>query len=168
MGFDFAPYSGAISSVSDLVGGIVKRIWPEKMSELDKAKIEQETALFLASQQGQAVLNEFADRASARALAEAEASKGNWFTNVLSATVRPVGGYVALTAFFAPLAARITTAFFGHVFTPEQLASIQLTTIEKEIVLTIIYFFYGGRVVEKSVAMWTGSNTQSKVSVTKE
>jgi hypothetical protein len=163
MGFDFAPYSGAVSSVSDLVSGVVKRIWPEKMSELDKAKLEQETALFIMSQQGQNIMNEFSDRASARKLAEADIAKGSWFTTCLAAAVRPVGGFTALLAFFAPLAARVTSSFFGHVFTPEQIAAIQLSSTEKEIVLSIIYFYFGGRVVERGIAVWTGSTAKSTV-----
>jgi|GEM_PF-3012806 len=151
MGFDFAPYSGAISSVSDLVGGVIKRIWPEKASELDKLKIEQETALFLTTQQGQAALNEFADRASARELAAKDVEKGNWFTNVLSATVRPVFGYACMAAFLGPLALRVASIALGRPM-PE----ISLNDIEREIILSVIYFFFGGRTIEKGISLWKG------------
>lgn len=152
MSFDLAPYSGAISSVSDLVNGVIKRIWGEKASELDKLKIEQATQEFLLTSQGQAALNEFADRASARALAAADVAKGNWFTNVLAATVRPVFGYVAMGAFILPLALRIAAS----LYTGKPPVPVELSGIEKEIVLTVIYFFFGGRTVEKGLAIWKG------------
>jgi len=47
MPFDIAPYSGAISSVSDLFNGILKRVLPEKMSEADAAKLQQEITMEL-------------------------------------------------------------------------------------------------------------------------
>ena len=152
MGLDLAPYSGAISSVSDLVSGVIKRIWPEKANEIDKLKLEQATTEFLKTQEGQESLNEFADRASARALAEADVSKGNWFTNVLAATVRPVFGYVCMAAFVGPLALRMGSLVVGH-----PLPDVVLNDIEKEIVLSVIYFFFGGRTVEKGIALWKGS-----------
>lgn len=152
MGFDLAPYSGAISSVSDLVGGIIKRIWPEKAAEIDKLKLAAATQEFLATQEGQQALNEFADRASARALAEADVAKGNWATNVLAATVRPVFGYVCMAAFIGPLALRIGSLVVGH-----PLPDIVMNDIEKEIVLSVVYFFFGGRTVEKGLAIWKGA-----------
>ena len=152
MGFDLAPYSGAISSVADLVSGVVKRIWPEKAAEIDKLKLAQATQEFLATQEGQQALNEFADRASARALAAADVAKGNWFTNVLAATVRPVFGYVCMAAFIGPLALRVGSLIVGH-----PLPDIVMNDIEKEIVLTVVYFFFGGRTVERGLAIWKGA-----------
>lgn len=152
MGFDIAPYGQAISSVSDLVGGVIKRLWPEKMSEFDAAKFKQEMALALMADQGQQVVQEFADRASARALAEADSAKGNAWTSVLSATVRPVFGYICIAAFIAPLALRVWKLWSG-----QPVPEFSLNDIEKEIVLTVIYFFFGGRTVEKGIALWKGS-----------
>jgi hypothetical protein len=152
MGFDIAPYGQAIASVSDLVGGVLKRLWPEKMSEFDAAKFKQEMALALMQDQGQQVVQEFADRASARDLAKADVEKGNWFTNVLSATVRPVFGYVCMCAFLAPLGLRLVALARGG-----EVPVFELSMIEKEIVLTVIYFFFGGRTVEKGIALWKGT-----------
>jgi hypothetical protein len=152
MAFDIAPYGQAIASVSDLVSGVLKRLWPEKMSEFDAAKFKQEMALALMQDQGQQVVQEFADRASARALAAADVEKGNWFTNVLSATVRPVFGYVCMGAFLAPLGLRLIALARGG-----EVPVFELSMIEKEIVLTVIYFFFGGRTVEKGIALWKGA-----------
>jgi hypothetical protein len=41
MGFDIAPYGQAIAEVGGLLNGILKRVLPEKMSELEKAQIQQ-------------------------------------------------------------------------------------------------------------------------------
>jgi holin (3TMs family) len=145
MAFDIAPYGAAISSVSDLLGGVIKRIWPEKAAEIDKLKLQAATAEFIATQEGQAALNEFADRASARTLAAADVAKGNWFTNVLAATVRPFFGYVVMGAFIASWVPALIPG--GQNF-------VEITDIQKEIMLTVIYFFFGGRTLEKGMAMW--------------
>lgn len=155
-----APYSDAITSVSNLVTGVLKRVLPEKMSEADAANLQQQLTLELQKADWGAVEKEFADRADARALAQADVAKGNWFTNVLSATVRPVFAYVAMTAFFVPMAVRMTTAFMHHTFTDAQLAAISLNPIEQQIVLSIIYFYFGGRTLEKGLSMWTGNKAK--------
>jgi len=138
MGFDIAPYGQAIASVSDLVGGVIKRIWPEKMGELDRAKIEQETALFMATQQGQAAMNEFADRASARGLAASDVARGNAFSNILAATVRPVWGFSSLIVVAYPYLA-------GALNWP----SVTIDDATKDIVQMVIMFYFGGRTIEK-------------------
>lgn len=154
---DLAPYSGAISSVSDLVSGVIKRIWPEKMSEKDRAELDTTIRLALMQADWGAIEKEYQDRADARALAAKDVEKGNWFTNVLSATVRPVFGYVCMVAFLAPLALRVATAATGA-----KLPDVMLNDIEKEIVLSVIYFFFGGRTVEKGIALWKGRTASSK------
>lgn len=47
MSFDIAPYGQAIASTSDFLNGILKRVFPEKMSELDAAKMNQELTMAL-------------------------------------------------------------------------------------------------------------------------
>jgi len=49
MGFDIAPYSGAISSVSDFLGAILKRVLPEKVSEEIALKLQQELMMALVN-----------------------------------------------------------------------------------------------------------------------
>lgn len=157
MGFDFAPYSGAASSLFDLVNGVMKRVLPEKMSEKDAADLQTQVTVEMMKADWAGIEKEYTDRADARALAKADIEKGNWFTNILAATVRPVFAYVAMTAFFVPMAVRMTTAFLHHTFTDAQLAAISLNTVEQQIVLSIIYFYFGGRTVEKGLSMWTGN-----------
>jgi hypothetical protein len=44
---DLAPYSGAIEATSTFLNGVLKRVFPEKMSELDAAKMQQEITMAL-------------------------------------------------------------------------------------------------------------------------
>ncbi len=152
MAFDLAPYSGAISSVSDLVSGVLKRVLPEKMSEADAANLQTQVTLELMKADWAGIQKQYEDRADARALAKADVEKGNWFTNVLAATVRPVFGYVAMAAFFIPLALRVAGVAAGH-----PMPDIVMNDVEKEVTLTVIYFFFGGRTIEKGIAIWKGA-----------
>lgn len=56
MAFDIAPYGAAIASTADFLGGILKRAFPEKMSELDAAKLNQELSLALLNGELQPML----------------------------------------------------------------------------------------------------------------
>lgn len=133
-----------IGPVSDLLGGILKRLWPEKMSESEKMQLTTALQLELLKYDWSAVEKEYQDRASARDLAAKDVEKGNWFTNVLAATVRPFFGYVVMAAFFASW---VTPYIPGAPV-------LAVTDIQKEIMLSVIYFYFGGRTVEKSMAIW--------------
>lgn len=148
MAFDLAPYSGAISSVSDLLNGILKRVLPEKMSEKDAADLQAQITLELMKADWAGIQKEYDDRASARVLAAADVAKGNWFTNVLAATVRPVFGYIVMLVF---------AASFVPAFVPGGQNFVVITDIQKEVMLSVIYFYFGGRTVEKGLAIWTNS-----------
>lgn len=123
----------------NIVGDIVKRILPaEKMSEEDRAKLEQELQLAIMKQDWTNVEKEFADRADARALAKADVEKGNWFSNILAATVRPVWGYASLIVVIYPYVA-------GALGLP----AVALDEATKSIVQLVICFYFGGRSVER-------------------
>lgn len=47
MGFDIAPYGAAIEATSNLLTGILKRVFPEKVSEETALKLNQELSLAL-------------------------------------------------------------------------------------------------------------------------
>ena len=53
---DLAPYSGAIEAASNFLGGLVKRVFPEKMSEETAAKIQQEITMALLNGELQPML----------------------------------------------------------------------------------------------------------------
>lgn len=155
MAFDPAPYSGAITTVADLASNVIKRIFPEKMSESEAAQLKTQITLELMKEDWGKVEKEYQDRADARALAKADVDKGNWFTNVLAATVRPVFGYVVMAAFFASLV---------PAFVPGGANFIVITDIQKEVMLSVIYFYFGGRTVEKGLSIWMGKNDNGKSS----
>jgi hypothetical protein len=146
MGFDFAPYSGAVSSVSDLVSGVIKRIWPEKAAEIDKLKLQQEVTLFLATQEGQQAMKEYDDRADARKLAASDTAHGNALTTVLSAAVRPIWGLASLVVVAYPYLA-------GAMEWP----SVTIDDNTKQIVQTVIMFYFGGRTIEKVLPLIKGA-----------
>lgn len=69
MSFDLAPYSGAITAVSNVIDSAIKRIWPDA-TEVEKAKIQQVTDAMkaeMATQMAQLDIN------------KVEASSPHWF-----------------------------------------------------------------------------------------
>lgn len=133
-----------LGPVTGIIGDVLKRVLPaEKMSEEDRAKLEQQLTLELLKADWTRVEAEFKDRESARQLAAADVAKGNWFSNVLAATVRPVWGYgcFALITYIT-----IAPSFgFTRLEVPDQIWSF---------VSTVVAFLFGGRTVEKGIAAW--------------
>lgn len=142
-----------IGPVADLIKTVLNKTLPDKISQEEKAKIALQLQEDIMKYDWSAVEKEFQDRADARALAAADVAKGNWFTNVLAATVRPVFGYLAMAAFFLPLVLRLSATIAGH-----PMPDVVLNDVEKEVTITIIYFFFGGRTVEKGLAIWKNGN----------
>lgn len=140
MAFDIAPYSGAISSVADLLNGVLKRVLPEKMSESEKAQLQQQVTLELMKADWSSVNAEFQDRASARQLAEKDVDRGNWVSNFLAATVRPIWGYASLVVVAYPYLA-------GALHWP----AVTIDENTKSIIQTVIMFYFGGRTIEKVI-----------------
>jgi Holin of 3TMs, for gene-transfer release len=135
-----------IGPVSSLFTTIINKIWGDKMSETEKTQAAQALQLAIMQYDWNAVEKEYQDRDSARQLAKADVDKGNWFTNVLAATVRPFFGYIVMAAFFVSF----VTPLIPHA------PILVITDIQKEIMLSIIYFYFGGRTVEKGLSIWTG------------
>lgn len=112
---------------------VLKRVLPaEKMSESDRAQIEQALTLELMKANWQQVEAEYADRNSARDLAKADIAVGNAFTGALAAIVRPLWGIGA----FAIVAYSVWSGY-------EIKAPLQA------IIETLLVFYFGGRVIEK-------------------
>lgn len=123
--------SNPISDLLNLGGKIIDKIFPNA-DEAAKNKL----ALLQMAQSGE--LDELKvvvdDIASARTLAGQDIAGGNNFTRFLSATVRPVAGYLAIAA----------VAY--AVVTGKDLAPLVKDTVE-----TVFEFYFGGRVLEKIV-----------------
>lgn len=112
---------------------VLKRVLPaEKMSESDRAQIEQALTLELMKANWQQVEAEYADRNSARDLAKADIAVGNAFTGALAAIVRPLWGIGA----FIIVAYSVGSGY-------EIKAPLQA------IIETLLMFYFGGRVIEK-------------------
>lgn len=128
-----------IAPITNIVRDVIKRVLPaEKMSEDDKAKLEQQLTLAIMQQDWQRFEKEIEDRVSARELAKTELDKGNAFTNMLAAMHRPIWSIVMLAVF-------VWTIISGQFGLP----SIMLTDIHRDIMQTVIIFYFGGRSAEK-------------------
>lgn len=119
---------------------ILKRVLPEKISEAEKATIQQNLTLELAKMDLQSVEAEYADRNSARLLAAADIAKGNAFTGALAAIVRPLWGIGT----FVIVAYSVGSGY-------EIKAPLQA------IIETLLMFYFGGRVIEKVSPHITGA-----------
>lgn len=136
-----------VSPVTSIIRDVLKRILPpEKMSEEEKAKLEQELTLAVMQQDWQRFEKEIQDRISARELAKSELEKGNAFTNILAATHRPIWSFVTLGLFVWS----IVSGQFG-------LPPVELTDIHKSIMQTVIIFYFGGRSIEKAITTIKGN-----------
>lgn len=88
MSFDLAPYSGAISSVSDLVNSIIGRIWP------DKTKVAEVQAEVMKQMLAGEYANELAAITAVNATMQAEAKSESW----LQRSWRPMVGFTFIGA----------------------------------------------------------------------
>ena len=131
-----APVLGVIASaIPGLVSETLKRVLPaEKISEADRARLEHELTLAVMTQGLENFKVETQDRGSARLLAEKDVAKGNAFTTSLSALVRPVWGFGAL----------VLVAY-------SVLVGYQIEGAVQSIIEAVIYFYFGGRVIEKVI-----------------
>ena len=119
--------------LSGILPDVLKRILPaEKMSEADRANLEQQLTMELMKADWKQVEAEFADRNSARELGRSDIAVGNALTGFLSATVRPLWGIGAfvLVAYSVALGYTISTPI-------------------QAIIETVLMFYFGGRIIEK-------------------
>lgn len=133
-----------VGPVADLIKTTINKIWGDKMPEAEKARIAQELQLAIMQFDASQIEQEYRDRSSARDLAKADVEKGNWFTNVLAATIRPTFGFIVIGAF-------IYTFVAPYIPGAPQVA---INEIQKEIMLTVIYFYFGGRTIERGMKVW--------------
>lgn len=119
--------------LSGILPDVLKRILPaEKMSEADRANLEQQLTIELMKADWKQIEAEYADRNSARELGKADIAAGNALTGFLSATVRPLWGIGA----FVLVAYSVVVGY--AIATPIQ-----------AIIEAVLLYFFGGRVIEK-------------------
>lgn len=119
--------------IGKVVPDILKRVLPaEKMSEAERANLEQQLTLELMKADWKQVEAEFADRASARDLAKADIAQGNAITSAMAALVRPLWGIGA----FVLVAYSVAT-------------NAAISAPIQAIIETVLMFYFGGRTIEK-------------------
>jgi hypothetical protein len=128
-----------ISPILELTNDVISRVLPGK-------KISDHELMTIKNQMNKAVLDydwrrfesEVEDRVSARVLAQKELEKSGSFTKFLAGIHRPLWSIGTLLLFGWSL--------FSHQF---GLIPIELTDAHKNIMMTVIIFYFGGRSVEK-------------------
>jgi len=124
-----------IGLLQNILPGVINRVLPpEKMSEEDAAKLQNELTKTLIEQNWNEIEAEYKDRDSARNLAAQDIAKGNAFTGILSATVRPAWGYGALAL-----------VVYSVLYT------VPISAQLNDIIQTVLFFFFGGRTIEKVI-----------------
>lgn len=119
--------------LQNILPSVINRVLPpEKMSEADAAKFQNELTTTLLAQNWQQIEAEYQDRANARNLAAKDIAKGNAFTGILAATVRPAWGYGALL-------------LVGY----SVVMNLPISSTYADIIQTVLFFFFGGRTLEK-------------------
>ncbi len=126
------------STVGKVVGKLTDHYLPPSMSQIEKTEFQLK-ARELAVEEGKSAI---ADMQSARTLAIKEAEGAPAWANVLKVTHRPLWSFVMLAIF----SWTILAPYLGY-------PQIPLTEVHKSIMQTVIIFYFGGRSVEKSIAM---------------
>lgn len=130
------------SKIMDTVSSVLKRMLPpEKMTEAERAAVEYQVAEAIRNLDWEREKAEIEDRMNARLLAAAELEKGNAWTTTLAAIHRPIWSLSTLLLF----AWTIVGESVG-------LPSIKLGETHKDIMLTVVMFYFGGRSIEKVIA----------------
>lgn len=122
----------AIPGLIDLVRGIVARVAGEKISEGQAAELAQAIVMAMIDKITGMAEAEVKDRMNARELAAREAEKAHPMALVLSALVRPAWGFLGLAMFFESWR-----------------RGVAIDLVHKEILITVIEFYFGGKVIEK-------------------
>lgn len=125
------------STVGNVVNRLVGKFLPESMSEEDRENLKLEARRLSIEEYKTAI----ADVQGARKLASDEAVGAPGWTKVLTVTHRPIWSFMILGLF----AWTVLAPYFGF-------ESIKLTEIHKDIMQTVIIFYFGGRTVEKAAS----------------
>ena len=129
----------AMRAVSNFIG-------PEKMGEKEKLQLENSINKEMVKADWKRMEKEIEDRASARALATNELKSGTVFTSFLAAFHRPLWSIVCLVIY----AWTMISPSFGF-------PDINFTGLHKDVMMTVIFFYFGGRSVEKVFDIIKGS-----------
>lgn len=139
------PFIGDLieSTVGKVVDKITDKYLPPSMSEKEKTELKLE-ARRLAIDEYKTALS---DAQGARALAGKESEGAPGWTKVLTVTHRPVWSFCMLGIF----AWTVLAQYMGF-------PGIPLTEIHKEVMQTVIIFYFGGRSIEKAAGTVWGKS----------
>lgn len=124
------------STVGSVINRLADKYLPASMDEKQKAEFSLEAGRLAIEEYKTAV----ADVQGARTLASLESESASSWTRVLTVTHRPVWSFLMLFIF-------IWTILAPYFKFPV----ITMTDVHKEIMQTVIVFYFGGRSVEKAV-----------------
>lgn len=128
------------SKIMDTVGSVLRRVLPaEKMTEAERIAIETQVADAIRNLDWEREKVEIEDRMNARLMATAELEKGNAWTTTLAAIHRPIWSLTTL-------------ALFAWTIVGESvgLPTIQFSELHKDVMMTVVIFYFGGRSIEKA------------------
>lgn len=126
------------NTVGKVIGRIADKYLPKSMSEEEKAEFNMEAERLAIEEYKTAI----ADVQGARELAMKESEDAPGWTKILTVTHRPIWSLLILAAFVWTI---IAPSFGMHVIT--------LTGIHKDIMQTVIIFYFGGRSIEKTAGL---------------
>ncbi len=133
------------STVGKAIGKTIDKLaghfLPESMTEEERAKFKLE-AERLAFEEAKAVI---ADTQGARGLAMKESEGAPGWTKILTVTHRPVWSFLVLGLF----SWTVLAPYFGF-------PNIELGEIHKDVMQTVIIFYFGGRSIEKTMKVIKG------------
>lgn len=132
------------STVGKVVDRLAGHYLPESMSEAEKEQFRQR-ARELSIEEARAAT---ADTQNARALAGKEAEGAPGWTKVLTVTHRPAWSFLTLGIF----SWTVLAPYFGF-------DTIPLSEVHKDVLQTVIVFYFGGRSIEKTVGYFKGGRS---------
>jgi hypothetical protein len=149
MGFDFD--IPAITSIADIAGGLLDRVWPKQMSAEDKAASTLKFKQLLMTEK----VTEINDVANARALALEQSKDAPYLVKLIRGLLRPLAGYTCLTVWVSSVALKYWIAYkawevvkFSYKLAPN--VSDLLSTWDFGVIMLVFTFFFGTRTIEKN------------------
>ncbi len=130
------------STIGKVVGRLTDKFLPATMTEVEKGNFQVEARRLAMEEYSIAIK----DVDSARELAGKESEGAPGWTKVLTVTHRPIWSFIILALF----SWTILAPYMGF-------PAIELTTVHKDIMQTVIIFYFGGRSIEKTVGLVKGA-----------
>lgn len=125
-------------TVGKVIGALTDKYLPASMTEKEKADFRMEAAKLAQAEADRAI----ADVRGARELAMKESEGAPGWTKILTVTHRPIWALVVLAIFTWTILA----PYLGY-------PNIPLSEVHKDVMMTVIVFYFGGRSVEKTAKM---------------